>query len=174
MSFMATYKVGQGKQGRTFAAVLAVLVSGWGAYSFFEYGNSKLDRLLGLNNAFFGKPLGFLGEESSLTSWITPALVIALLFFAVAVLWARRFLNKPSVADHLIGTELEMRRVKWPTKAEVSRSASMVVFYVFWLALIIFTLDIIMATVVGTVIGKDFGAEGIGRIITAIGKQFGA
>lgn len=171
MSFMATYKVGQGRQARTLASVATVLVVAWGCFSLLDYGNSKLDRLLGLSTPWFGRPLGFLSPDSALTSWVTPSLVLALIVFALSFVWLRSWLNKPSVADHLIGTELEMRRVKWPTRAEVARSGAMVVYYTFWLALIIFIMDMLMATVVGVLIGKSWSSEGVGRIFAAIGEK---
>jgi len=167
MSFMATYKLGQGAKARTLAGVALVLSMAWGCMAFVEYGNSKLDRLLGID-PWFGRPLGFLPQDSAMTTWLTPSFVIALLVFIAGFVALKRFLNKPTVADHLIGTELEMRRVKWPTRAEVSRAGSMVIFYVFWLALIIFIIDITMSWVVGMLIGKDWNAEGIGRLVSSI------
>jgi len=170
MSFMATYKVGQGRQARTFAAVSAVLVIAWGCYAFLEYGNTKLDRLLGLSKPFFGRPL--MGADSAVTGWLTPSFVVAAVAFLGLMFWVRRFLNRPKLADHLIGTELEMRRVKWPTRETTMRSGAMVVYYTFWLALIILILDLLMATFVGALIGKEAGSEGIGRIIKGIADTF--
>lgn len=167
MSFMATYKLGQGAKARTLAGVTLVLTLAWGCMAFLEYGNSKLDRLLGTSGVF-GRPFPFLPPDSALTSWVTPSFAVALFIFVAGFLALRRWLNRPAVADHLIGTELEMRRVKWPTRAEVARAGSMVVFYTFWLALIIFLIDITMSWVVGMLIGKAWDAEGIGRLLGGI------
>ncbi len=167
MSFMATYKVGQGRQARTFAAVSAVLVVAWACYAFLQYGNSKLDNLIGLGSRpFFASPM--FGADVAITAWLTPSFVVAAGVFLVVMFWLRRWLNRPKVADHLIGTELEMRRVKWPTREQTMRSGAMVVYYTFWLSLIILILDLVMATVVGAMIGKEYGTEGIGRIFKGI------
>jgi preprotein translocase SecE subunit len=168
MSFMATYKLGQGAKARTLAGVVLVLSLAWGCMAFLEYGNSKLDRLLGMSKPVFGKPFAFLPADSALTSWVTPSFAVTLLVFVAGFIAVRKYLNRPAVADHLIGTELEMRRVKWPTRAEVSRAGSMVVFYTFWLAVIIFLIDITMSWVVGMLIGKAWDAEGIGRLAGGI------
>ena len=128
MALMTSYKPGQGRQARNLASILILFVVAWGCYAFMEFGNSKLDRMLG---AFFGydkavmsAPL--LGSDNALTTWVTPSMLLAIALFAALFFWVRGFLNRPRVADHLIGTELEMRRVKWPTRKEVT-SATIVV-----------------------------------------------
>lgn len=174
MSFYATYKEGQGKQARTFAAVLFLLVAAWGCYSFFEYGNSKLDRLVaalsGSDKPVFSHSI--ISGDSAMTAWITPSLILAVSLFLLAAWWGRRLLNRPRVADHLIGTELEMRRVKWPTKPDVMRAGSVVVYYTFWLAVIIFVIDVLMNTMVGTLLGQKFADAGLGRIVMGLKNFF--
>lgn len=175
MSMLTSYKPGQGRQARGLASVLCMLILAWGAYSFLDYGNSKLDRLMGFDSPVFSKPFSFVGGGSGLTNFITPSLAVALLIFAVGFFLARRVLNRPKVADHLIGTELEMRRVKWPTKQEVIRAGSMVVFYTFWLALIIFIIDLYMATVVNGLIlghGTALDTTGLGSPISGFLEMF--
>lgn len=175
MSLMTSYKPGQGRQARGLATILSVLILAWGSYAFLDYGNTKLDRLLGFDKPFFSKPLSFVSGGSGLTDWITPSLAVALLVFAVGFLALRRFLNKPKVADHLIGTELEMRRVKWPTKTEVLRAGSMVVYYVIWLSIIIFIIDLYMATMVNGLIlghGQALDTTGIGSPVAGFLEMF--
>jgi|GEM_PF-2115025 len=175
MSMMNTYKPGQGRQARTLAALLAILVTAWGAYSFLDYGNSKLDRLMGFEKPIFSKPFSFIDSGSGLTDFVTPSLALSLGLFIVFFFVIRRILNRPKVADHLIGTELEMRRVKWPTKTEVMRAGSMVVYYVFWLALIIFIIDLYMATVVnGLILGHGTALDntGLGSPIAGMLEMF--
>ena len=184
MSFMTTYKPGQGRQARAFANILYVFVIGWGCYAFFEYGNSKLDRFFGrifdYQNPFFGKPINQLmagssttAEGSAMTAWMTPSFVLSALLFLFLLFWGRRTLNKPSKADHLIGTELELRRVNWPQKEEVARSGTMVVYYTFWLAVIIFAIDLLMNTFVGMLLGQRFEEVGLGKILEGIFGFFG-
>ncbi len=173
MPMTVGYKVGQGKQARSTAKILLLLIAGWGCYAFFEYGNTKLDRLLGFGTPWFGRPLPFFDPTSSLTSWITPSFVLCLGLFVVFFVWIRKYLNRPKIADHLIGTELEMRRVKWPEKQEVWKAGSIVVYYVIWLSLIIFVLDLFMATTIGMLLGSDFSEVGIGRIFSGLGSYLG-
>ncbi|MCK6439979.1 MAG: preprotein translocase subunit SecE [Planctomycetes bacterium] len=181
MAFMETYKPGQGKQARTFAALVYVFVTAWMCYAFMEYGNSRLDRLLGsifgYDTPIFAQPvqtlLGASGDEvSGMTGWLTLSFAVAIGLFIVMMAWGYRLLNRPKVADHLIGTELEMRRVKWPGKAEVARAGSIVVYYVFWLAVIILLIDLVMNTVIGMLLGQSWDEVGIGKIVAGIIEFF--
>jgi len=65
-----------------------------------------------------------------------PALVFALI--AVAAAW---YLNTPKVADFLIATESEMKKVSWSSKAEVLGSTMVVIVTVVLLALFIYVTD---------------------------------
>lgn len=167
MAFMASYKPGQGKQARTVVALCALFAGAWASYSLMEYGNSKLDRLIGRESPLFSWPL--FGEELALTSWITPSLILALALFIAIFVWAHRFLNRPNVADHLIGTELELRRVTWPTKPQVSHSAGVVMYYTFLMALAIFILDLDMASLVNCyVLGQPIDKAGWGNLFNQL------
>jgi preprotein translocase subunit SecE len=51
--------------------------------------------------------------------------------------------NKPRMADFMIATEGEMKKVSWSSKREVIGSTKVVIFTTFALALILFAVDII-------------------------------
>lgn len=167
MPLMTTYKVGQGRMMRNGVLLLLVLITAWGCYAFWEYGESKLDRLLGLEPTF-GKPL-FGDGGSSLFGGFNLAFVVAAVLFIATLIFFRIKLNKENVAEHLIGTELELRRVKWPTKEQVLESGSNVIYYTAMLALVIAILDFDMATIVSHyVLGQDLDTSGWGRLLTMI------
>ena len=66
--------------------------------------------------------------------------VPAVLFAVVAAL-AAVYLNKPKVADFLIATESEMKKVSWSSKAELLGSTAVVIVTVLLLALFIYLAD---------------------------------
>ena len=68
----------------------------------------------------------------------------AVLFAAVAALTAY-YLNKPKVADFLIATESEMKKVSWSSKAELVGSTIVVIVTVFLLAIFIFVVDLFVS-----------------------------
>jgi preprotein translocase SecE subunit len=74
---------------------------------------------------FFEKDL--LGAEIPVLSLlVTPSLIGGVVIFSLAVWGALRLLNTPKVADLLIDTELEMKKVTWPSFDE-ARKASFIV-----------------------------------------------
>ncbi len=63
---------------------------------------------------------------------LSPAFLIASAVFVVGLIIIKVWQNKPKVADLLIDTEGELRKVSWPTMDEVfSTSMIVVVFVVF-------------------------------------------
>ncbi|MBM4013350.1 MAG: preprotein translocase subunit SecE [Planctomycetes bacterium] len=57
---------------------------------------------------------------------LTPGFIGGLVLFAIAVYGIRRLVNAPKIADLLIDTELEMKKVTWPSFDE-ARKASVIV-----------------------------------------------
>jgi len=55
------------------------------------------------------------------------AFVVTFLIFAVGTVVIRRWQQKPKVADLLIDTESELRKVTWPTMQEVTNSSLVVI-----------------------------------------------
>ena len=66
--------------------------------------------------------------------------VPAALFGGLAVL-AGLYLNKPKVADFLIATESEMKKVSWSNRAELLGSTLVVIVTVILLAVFIYFID---------------------------------
>ena len=53
-------------------------------------------------------------------------------------------MNRPTTADLLIDTELEMKKVSWPTRQEAWNSSIVVVVTVLIFTVILFTFDVIL------------------------------
>lgn len=58
-----------------------------------------------------------------------------------------RLVNWPRFADFLIAVEAEMNKVSWPSRNELIRASIVVIFTIFFLAMILFLFDIIWQTV---------------------------
>ncbi len=54
-----------------------------------------------------------------------------------------RVVNWPRFADFLIAVEAEMNKVTWPGKDELIRAALVVIFTIFFLAMILFLFDVV-------------------------------
>ncbi len=52
-------------------------------------------------------------------------------------------MNWPRFADFLIAVEAEMSKVSWPTKTELYRASTVVIFTMAFLALLLFSYDAI-------------------------------
>ncbi|MEX0824987.1 MAG: preprotein translocase subunit SecE [Pirellulaceae bacterium] len=61
----------------------------------------------------------------------------------VAGVWIGfRLVNWPRFADFLIAVEAEMNKVSWPAKSELVRASIVVIFTIFFLAMVLFLFDI--------------------------------
>jgi preprotein translocase subunit SecE len=113
---LGVYKRSQGRIARqvTFAALaIAFAISAWRFYTTF---GPSLHRGL---------------------AYGLPAVVL------VAGLWISfRVVNIPRFADFLIAVEAEMNKVSWPSRAELMRSAFVVIFVIFALSAVLFGFDI--------------------------------
>ena len=127
------YKRSQGRIARqvTFAA-LAITI-GLGVWQLFD--------LLSINDS----------------AWIKYGIPGAIL--VVGVWLSYRVVNLPRFADFLISVEAEMNKVSWPSRGELIRSSVVVVFVIFFLAMLLFGYDLFWQTVF-TWIGILHGAEG--------------
>ena len=62
----------------------------------------------------------------------------------VAGLWSSyRVVNYPRFADFLIAVEAEMNKVSWPSRPELIRSSIVVIFVIFFMAMILFGYDLL-------------------------------
>lgn len=69
--------------------------------------------------------------------YIAPLAILAIGFWA-----AYRLVNYARFADFLIAVEAEMNKVSWPSRGELVRSAIVVIFVIFSLAIILFGFDL--------------------------------
>jgi len=69
---------------------------------------------------------------------------IPAVLFAGLGLLAAKYLNDPRLADFLIATENEMKKVAWSSKAEVIGSTAVVIVTVVLLAIFIFVVDLLV------------------------------
>ncbi len=79
----------------------------------------------------------YLGSERELLRVGLPV------FLASFGIWmAFRLVNIPQFADFLIAVEAEMNKVSWPTRGELARSSVVVIFCIFFLAVVLFGYDL--------------------------------
>ena len=83
------------------------------------------------------------------------ALIVAVAF-ALCGFGIYKLLNKPRLADFLIESESELRRVDWPSKPEVVASTKVVVVVVVLMMVLLFVLDVINATLIKDGLFKIF------------------
>ncbi len=67
--------------------------------------------------------------------WMPGLLLLALFWVAY------RVVNLPAFADFLIAVEAEMNKVSWPTRTELFRASMVVLFTIFFLAIVLATFD---------------------------------
>lgn len=71
----------------------------------------------------------------------------------IAGLWLSfRIVNYARFADFLIAVEAEMNKVSWPTRAELWRSAIVVIVVIFVLAVVLYVYDIFWVTIFSRVL----------------------
>jgi preprotein translocase subunit SecE len=75
---------------------------------------------------------------------VTPALLIAAIVFGGAVLLLYRWTESPKIADALIETESELRKVTWPTLNEAMGSSVVVIVTVLVLMSILAGADFVL------------------------------
>jgi preprotein translocase SecE subunit len=61
---------------------------------------------------------------------LSPSFLISFVLFVGGVIAIHRWQSKPKITDFLIDTESELRKVTWPTLAEVMNSSFIVVVFV--------------------------------------------
>jgi len=71
------------------------------------------------------------------------ALALAGLLLVGGMWFSFGVVNVPRFADFLIAVEAEMNKVSWPSKAELIRSAVVVIFVLFFLTVVLFGFDLV-------------------------------
>ena len=82
---------------------------------------------------------------------------IPALLGAIAVWCTYRLVNFPKFADFLIQVEAEMRKVSWPSRAELINSSIVVIIVMFFLAGLLFGYDLLIKYLIELVgiVGKS-------------------
>jgi preprotein translocase subunit SecE len=122
------YKRGQGKWARYIAAGCVGVLIMYGCYSLHEY----------LNTGSLSVPIVTIpGVDLDMNV----AFIISFGLFLALAATIYLLLNKPKLGDFLIETEVEMKRVSWPSRSELVGSSTIVVITVVILAIIIMIFD---------------------------------
>jgi preprotein translocase SecE subunit len=74
---------------------------------------------------------------------LSPAFLASTVVFAVGLLAIRTWQNKPKMADLLIDTESELRKVSWPTIDEVISTSLVVVIFVIFIGAFLALTDLV-------------------------------
>jgi len=112
MSLLEVYKKGQGTTARAIAAASMLGLGVFGCYELMKW-LSESQRLLALK-----LNLGVVALPA-------PVLISAGAFVVVAIL-AAVLVNNRRFVDYLINSEAELRKVSWPTRAELKRQTVVV------------------------------------------------
>jgi len=76
--------------------------------------------------------------QADLWQYVGPLALLVVGFWA-----GYRLVNYPKFADFLIAVEAEMNKVSWPSRAELVRSSMVVIFVIFFLAIVLFGFDML-------------------------------
>ena len=130
MSFLESYKPGQGKTSRTVTYVSGACLIVWAG--------KALNESLPLFWGKLGSSLNLLMDETIpfeqgwqldlvvLKTTVSPAFVIAALLILGGLFWWQRFLNRPRWGDMLIDMEGELKKVSWPSASDAWQSTLVV------------------------------------------------
>ena len=119
---LGVYKPGQGKWSRGIAAIGLAALGLWAAIETYDWMSPK----------WLDAAHGYLG-------YVFPA--ILLLGF---VYGAWRVANRAPTTDFIIETEIEMKKVTWPTVRDVAGSTVVVIVVMVMLGLFMYVLDLVL------------------------------
>lgn len=91
-------------------------------------------------------------RELALTDWPVAAAAVfrqgvPLLILAAGMWFGFRVVNWPRFAEFLISVETELHKVSWPGRSELVKASLVVIFVIFFLAMLLFTYDVVWATI---------------------------
>jgi preprotein translocase SecE subunit len=139
---LRTYRADQGRYVRlaTFWSLVALWF--YGTYRFYEV-------LVNLKWGWAQFLQVRLVEEMPLLEWpLTPAALVALAVFLGGAAGLQLWLNRPQVADTLIETEAELRKVTWPTARDTVNASVVVIIAVVVIFLMLGAFDFVLAQTV--------------------------
>ena len=138
---METYKSGQGSFARLSAFIALLLAAFLGARELYSWiADPERDTSLIPNVAVFQK-LPLLGAP---LSW---KLLLCVVIFAGLVWLIRHYMKKPATVDMLIETELELKKVSWPTREESINATWIVIFVTLLITFTLFAFDFVLQQV---------------------------
>jgi preprotein translocase subunit SecE len=148
----AGYKPEQGRYVR--------MAAFWSVFAFWAYGCYRFRiTLQGWLAVWFPAPRfhpGF-GEgdfvQVPLIGGINLATMVALVVFAIGTWLIHRILNRPKIADLLIETENELRKVTWPSREETLTASLVVIATVVILVAYLWVVDIVLLSITRRVMG---------------------
>lgn len=125
VGFFHIYKPGQGywtRMGTAGAAALLLIV---------------LAQFMYVNLRIYVMP----ERPTATQNMILSGSVVAFVLLGAFLGW--RYMNKPTVADFLIATESEMKKVNWTSRKDLIGSTKVVILFMFLISGILFVIDII-------------------------------
>jgi len=122
------YKKGQGTTARWIAAVGMGALAAFGTYELF-------DSLSAVGGTFH---VG--------TTDVAYSGVISILVFLGAVALIAWLINLPKFVDYLIMSEIELRKVSWPTREELKRQTTVVIIALVAFSLVLWVADLIFTS----------------------------
>jgi preprotein translocase SecE subunit len=143
---MVPYKKDQGRMARMATFWSLAILAFWGSYAL----HNQLRIVFGgvLGRAFGADETGRGGLVIPvLAIQVSAAFLIALLVFGGAMFLIFRWTESPKIADLLIETEQELKKVTWPTWREVRDSSAVVILCVTVLLVFLATSDVVLARV---------------------------
>jgi preprotein translocase SecE subunit len=137
---MEEYKPGQGSMTRLAAWLVLILVLALGAVELYSWIQRKGDgAVLGLSWELF-RTLPFLGVP---LSW---KLLLCIVIFGGLLWFMRMYMTRATTVDMLIETELEMKKVSWPTFEESMNATWVVLLVTVTLTIALFFFDFVLGS----------------------------
>lgn len=138
----ATYKEDQGRHTRMAAFWSVVFFLGFGC----RFLHGLLVRSASLREPVGGIRIPVVGVD------LTPAFLVSMLLFCAGLYLVHRWQQRPRVADLLIDTEAELKRVSWPKGQEVWNASIVVILSVVILGAFLAVADIFLFRVMRNLI----------------------
>lgn len=139
---LKTYRADQGRYVR--------LTAFWSLATLWGYGSFRLYQSLSdLRFEWAAWLRTHVVEEIPLLEWpLTPAMLLAALAFLLGTAAIQYALNRPKIAETLIETEAELRKVTWPTVRDTTSSSFVVLFTVVVLLVMMAGFDVVVSQIV--------------------------